>query len=424
MNILIKNVNVLQVNPKATILKNVFVGIENDIIKFINENLPDDFKYNYEIDGKHKLLMPGMTNAHTHIPMSLLKGLGSDKVLMDWLYNHVFPAEKNLSHNHVYLGSMLSCAELIMSGTTSLNDMYFHADHAAKGVLDSGLRGSIGVSVMGEDFKDVVNDIDFVYNNYNNLDNGRIQVKVAPHAMYTCSKPFLIDALDYANKHKIGIHTHIAETKDEIDYAYDKFGVTPVKYFDDLGYFNSQVIGAHCVHINDDDIEILASKKVICAHNPSSNLKLASGISPVPKLIEKGAIVTIGTDGSASNNNINMFEEMHLTSLIHKGYNLDPTVLNTSDTLKLATYNGRYIFNMDIGDVKEGYKADLILIDLRKPHLYPDIDTISNIVYSAQGSDVDTVIVDGKILMEKRELKTIDIEKLYYDIDKLEALVK
>jgi len=311
-----------------------------------------------------------------------------------------------------------------MSGTTALNDMYFSADYAAKGVYDSGLRGSIGVSVMGEDFNNVVKDIDFVYNNYNNLDNGRIQVKIAPHAMYTCSKEFLLDALNYANKLNVGIHTHIAETRDEIDYANDKFGVTPVKYYYDLGYFNSQVIAAHCVHINDDDIEILANNNVICAHNPSSNLKLGSGISPVPKLIEKGAIVTIGTDGSASNNNINMFEEMHLASMIHKGYSMNPTVLNTSDTLKIATYNGKHIFNMNIGDVAEGYKADLILLDLRKPHLYPDIDTISNIVYSAQGSDVDTVIVDGKILMEKRELKTIDIEKLYYDIDKLDSLLK
>lgn len=424
MNILIKNVNLLQVMPKATILKNMFVGIEKDIIKFISKDIPNDFVYSYEIDGKHKLLMPGMTNAHTHIPMSLLKGVGSDKVLMDWLYNHVFPAEKNLSDDHIYLGSLLSCAELIMSGTTSLNDMYFNATYSAKGVYDSGLRGSIGVSIMGDDFGAIKKDIDFVYNNYNNLDNGRIQVKIAPHAMYTCSNEFLIDSLNYANKLGVGIHTHIAETRDEVDFAHDKFGVTPVKYFYDLGYFNSQVVAAHCIHINDDDIEILASNNVICAHNPSSNLKLGSGISPVPKLIEKGAIVTIGTDGSASNNNINMFEEMHLTSMIHKGYSLDPTVLNTSDTLKLATYNGKHIFNMNIGDVAEGYKADLILIDLRKPHLYPDIDTVSNLVYSAQGSDVDTVIVDGKILMEKRELKTIDIEKLYYDIDKLEALVK
>jgi 5-methylthioadenosine/S-adenosylhomocysteine deaminase len=424
MNILIKNVNLLQVRPKATILKNMFVGIEEDIIKFISKDIPNDFVYSYEIDGKHKLLMPGMTNAHTHIPMSLLKGVGSDKVLMDWLYNHVFPAEKNLSDDHIYLGSLLSCAELIMSGTTSLNDMYFNATYSAKGVYDSGLRGSIGVSIMGDDFGAIKKDIDFVYNNYNNLDNGRVQVKIAPHAMYTCSNEFLIDSLNYANRLGVGIHTHIAETRDEVDFAHDKFGVTPVKYFYDLGYFNSQVVAAHCIHINDDDIEILASNKVICAHNPSSNLKLGSGISPVPKLIEKGAIVTIGTDGSASNNNINMFEEMHLTSLIHKGYGMNPTVLNTSDTIKLSTYNGRHIFNMDIGDVAEGYKADLILIDLRKPHLYPDIDTISNIVYSAQGSDVDTVIVDGKILMEKRELKTIDIEKLYYDIDKLDSLIK
>jgi len=424
MNILIKNVNVLQVENKASILKNMFVGIEKDIIKFINKDIPKDFEYNYEIDGNHKLLMPGMTNAHTHIPMSLLKGLGSDKVLMDWLYNHVFPAEKNLSHNHIYLGSLLSCAELIMSGTTSLNDMYFNADYAAKGVYDSGLRGSIGVSIMGENFNDFKKDIDFVYDNYHNLDNGRVQVKIAPHAMYTCSKEFLVDTLNYANKLNIGIHTHIAETKDELDYAYDKYGVTPVKYFYDLGYFNTKVIAAHCVHINDDDIDILADNKVICAHNPSSNLKLASGIAPIPKLLKRGGIVTIGTDGSASNNNVNMFEEMHLASLIHKGYTLDPTVVNTSESIKIATYNGKYIFDMEIGNVAEGYKADLILIDLRKPHLYPDIDTISNIVYSAQGSDVDTVIVDGKILMEKKELKTIDIEKLYYDIDKLESLVK
>ncbi|SHJ89622.1 amidohydrolase [Tepidibacter formicigenes] len=421
MKILIKNIDIIRCKEEVKVEKNVFVGIENDKIKFISKNFLSDFKADYEIDGKNKLLMPGFINSHTHLPMSLLRSVGSDTSLMDWLYNHIFPKERTLTKNHIYLGSLLTLAEMIKCGTTGINDMYFMAGEVAKAAYDSGIRASIGVNIVGDEFKDNMKlEIKDIYERYNNIDNGRININLAPHAMYTCSKELLKGVLSYAKKLNVSIHTHIAETQDEYNYSMEKFGVSPVKYFDDLGYFDLKVMAAHCVHLNDEDIDIMVRKKVICSHNPTSNLKLASGISPIPKLLKKGAIVTIGTDGCASNNNVNIIEEMHIASLIHKGYNLDPTLVKSSQVLKMATTSGKYIFGINnMGDIKEGYKADLTIIDLNKPHLYPNNDTISNIVYSAQGSDVDTVIVDGKILMEKRELKTIDLEKVYYEIEKI-----
>ncbi|OPJ56522.1 amidohydrolase [Alkalithermobacter paradoxus] len=421
MKILIRNVDIIQYDEEVKIQKSVFVGIENDQIKFISKNILENFAADYEIDGKDKLMMPGFVNSHTHLPMSLLRNVGSDTSLMDWLYNHIFPREKNMSNQHIYYGSLLTLAEMIKCGTTGINDMYFLAEDVCKAAYDSGIRGSLGVSINGDVLKDdMKREIRDIHQKYNGIDGGRIQVAIAPHAMYTCSREFLIDSLHLAKELNANIHTHIAETKTEYDYSIEKYGVSPVKYFDELGYFDLKVMAAHCVHLNDEDIKILSDKKVICLHNPTSNLKLASGFSPIQKIHASGGIVTIGTDGCASNNNVNMFEEMHITSLIHKGYNMDPTLIKAHDVLKMATQNGKHIFGIDnMGDIKEGYKADLILIDMKKPHLYPNFDTVSNLVYSAQGSDVDTVIVNGKILMEKGELKTIDLEKLYFEIDKI-----
>lgn len=421
MKILIKNIDIVHNSQEFEVKKNVFVGIENDKIKFISENRKDNFKADYEIHGKNKLLMPGFINSHTHIPMSLLRSVGSDTSLMDWLYNHIFPREGKLKNEHVYLGSMLTLAEMIMCGTTGINDMYFMAGEVAKATSHSGIRAAIGVSINGDKLTEKVrNNIENVYRKYNNLDDGRIQVNIAPHAMYTCSKELLMDTLDYARKLNTNIHTHISETKEEYNYSIEKHGVSPIKYFYDLGYFDLKVMAAHCVHLNEEDIDIISKNNVICLHNPTSNLKLASGISPIPKLLDSNAIVTIGTDGCASNNNVNILEEMHIASLIHKGYNLNPNLIKASQALKMSTANGKHIFGIEnMGDIKEGYKADLIILDMNKPHLYPNYDTISNIVYSAQGSDVDTVIVNGKILMEKRELKTIDLEKIYFEIEKI-----
>ncbi|KXZ40196.1 5-methylthioadenosine/S-adenosylhomocysteine deaminase [Alkalithermobacter thermoalcaliphilus JW-YL-7 = DSM 7308] len=421
MKILIKDVDIIQYNEEIEVKKSVFVGIENDTIKFISEKKLENFNPDYEIDGKNKLLLPGFINSHTHLPMSLLRNVGSDTSLMDWLYNHIFPKEKTLTKEHIYYGSILTLAEMIKCGTTGINDMYFLSENVCKAAYDSGIRASIGVSINGDILSEnIKQEIKQVYSKYHNLDNGRIQVAIAPHAMYTCSKEFLIDSLELAKQLNVSIHTHIAETKTEYDYSIEKYGVSPVKYFDELGYFDIKVMAAHCVHLDDEDIDIISNKKVICLHNPSSNLKLASGFSPIHKIIAKQGIVTIGTDGCASNNNVNIIEEMHIASLIHKGYNMDPMLVKASEVLKMATQNGKHIFGIDnMGNIREGYKADLVMIDMNKPHLYPNFDTVSNIVYSAQGSDVDTVIVDGKILMEKRQLKTIDLEKLYFEINKL-----
>lgn len=311
---------------------------------------------------------------------------------------------------------------MIQSGTTAFCDMYFFMDQVGKALEESGIRGVLTRGLIEEQGKneEKLDETKDLYNNWHGKGNGRIKVMVAPHAPYTCSPDFLKETIKLANELNTGIHIHLSETKKEVEDSYKNFGKSPIKHVYDLGLFDVHTIAAHCVHVDDEDIEIMKEKNVYPVNNPGSNLKLASGFAPVDKMLKKGISVALGTDGSSSNNNLNMFEEINLAAIVNKAVNLDAVSVPALDALKMSTVNGAKALAWfdEIGSVEAGKKADLILIDMDKPHLYPRHNIISALAYTVQASDVDTVIVDGRIIMEKREIKTLDVEKIKYMAEK------
>ncbi len=422
MNLLIKNVTLLPMDGKNEIIDNTNIYIKGDKIAHIGE-IKEDVKADRVIDGNKKLAMPGLINAHTHIGMSLFRNYADDLPLHDWLTKKIWPQEAKLRAEDVYWGSLLSMVEMIQSGTTTFLDMYFFMEEVGKGLLESGMRGVLSRGVIEEEGKEKekIEDTRSLYREWNGQGEGRIRVAVAPHAPYTCSPDYLKELLDLAVELNAPIHIHLSETKKEVEDSYKLYGKSPIKHVYDLGLFKQPTIAAHCVHVDDEDIRILKDNNVSPVNNPSSNLKLASGFAPVDRMLKAGVNVALGTDGSASNNNLNMFEEIHLASILNKGVNLDAISVKAIDALKMATINGAKALQWDdeIGSIQVNKKADIILIDLDKPHLYPLHNLISLLAYSAQGSDVDTVIIDGNIVMENREIKTLDVEKIIYNAEKL-----
>ncbi len=421
MKLLLKNADIITVNNKKEVLKNTNIGIENDLIKFIGE-VPKDFEPNNIIDCKGKVVMPGLCNSHTHVSMSLLRNYANDLPLFQWLSEKIWPIEDKFNENHVYWGSMLSIAEMIKSGTTSFSDMYFFMEEVAKAVDETGVRGVLSRGMMGESAKgdQRFDELRSLYKNYNGAANGRITVMAGPHAPYTCSDEYLKSVMDIASELNVPIHIHLSESRGEVEESIKKYGKSPIEHMEELGLFKFKTLAAHCVHLSDNDINILKSNNVSVANNPGSNLKLGNGFAPVKKLLDKGVNVALGTDGASSNNNQNMFEEMNLASIINKAVCEDTTVVPAIKAIEMGTVNGALAMNLNnVGAVEAGKKADLIVVDFNKPHLYPNLDMVSSIVYSAQGSDVSHVIVNGKVLMDNYELKTIDIEKVIYNVEKI-----
>ena len=422
MNILIKNINLLPMDGKEEVIKDTNIYIEGDKITHIGE-LKEGIKVDRIIDGKNKIAMPGLINSHTHIGMSLLRNFADDLPLHQWLTQKIWPTEANLKAEDVYWASLLSMVEMIQSGTTAFCDMYFFMDEVGKGLEEIGMRGILTRGLIEDQGKNEEKLLDTknLYKNWHGKGNGRIKVMVAPHAPYTCSPEFLGDIMDLAKELDTGIHIHLSETEKEVKDSFEKWGKSPIEHVYDLGLFEFHTVAAHCVHVNQKDMEIIKSKNVNPVNNPSSNLKLASGFAPVDEMLKMGINLGLGTDGSSSNNNLNMFEEIHIASIVNKAVNKDAVAVPAIEVLKMATINGAKAldWNEDIGSIEIGKKADIILIDINKPHLYPIHNIISLLAYSVQGSDVDTVIVDGKILMENREMKTVDVEKIMYNTDKI-----
>jgi len=417
MNTLIKNARVLVFEDGKLLTKEADIAISGNRISQIGQ-IKHEFEFQKIIDAKKMLAMPGLINAHTHLAMVLFRNYADDMPLFDWLTKKIWPLEAKLTAGAIYSGSILGIAELIRSGVTGFLDMYFFADETIRAALETGVRVYVARGLTDEEEgKEVqLNETRRLFNKYHGQD-GMVKIYAGPHAPYTCSPRYLKKVLELAQELDIGIHIHLSETRKEVEESMQKWGKTPIKHVYDLGLFERPTIAAHCVHLNDDDIGILAESKVSVAHNPSSNLKLASGFAPVEKMIKAGVNVALGTDGASSNNNLNMFEEMHLASIIHKAVNYDAVSVPAETVIKMATINGAKALGVEdeLGSIEVGKKADIILIDLRKPHLVPFNNPLSAICYSAQGSDVHTVIVDGKVLMENYELKTIDIEKAMYD---------
>lgn len=427
MNILLKNINIITADIENKFIKNGYIGIRDGLIEFITNSHNETNNFNAEkiIDGKNKLVMPGLVNTHTHCAMTLLRNFADDLALEEWLFKRVFPAESRLTSEDVYWGTLLGISEMIMSGTTTFADMYLHMDEVAKAVAGSGIRANLSKSPLRFNVGEKSQTVDETdgcleyYKNWNNSSNGRIKVYIEVHSAYLFDENSLKNSSDLAKELGTGIQIHLLETLREREESFKKYGVDAAEACLKCGIFDVPVIAAHCVHLSDIDIEILKLKNVNVAHNPTSNLKLASGIARIPYMIDKGINVALGTDGTASNNNLNMFEEMNLAALIHKGENRNPTLISAEQAISMATANGANAvgFGGEIGCIKKGMKADLIILDTDKPHFYPLNNPLSAVVYSAQGSDVKTVIIDGEIVMEKRELKTIDFEKVKWKVN-------
>ena len=421
--IIIKNGQYLELQNESLSVKAGDILIENDRIVDIAQEIND--KEARIIDADRCLVMPGLVNTHTHAAMTLLRSYADDMELKPWLEEKIWPAEANLNGEHVYWGSKLAFLEMIKSGTTTFSDMYFVLEGVAVAAVVLGFRGvrSRGlIEFTDPECKSIRENIELI-RKYHRKGDGRITCLFGPHAPYTCTPGYMAKIMEAAEKEGVGLHIHIAETKQEADDIRKLYGKSPVAHLRDLGVFEHHVVAAHCVHVSEEDLQILKEKNVGVCHNPTSNLKLASGVAPVPKMLEMGINVGIGTDGTSSNNNLNMFEEMHITSLIHKGYQLDPLVVSAEDVLKMATIGGARVLGLEkeIGSVEIGKKADLILVDLEKPHLYPKADLIANMVYSAQGSDVKTVLIDGKIVLENYSLMSYDEREI---MEKAEEMKK
>lgn len=382
----------------------------------------DGVPYDEIIDGKGMLALPGLVNTHTHVAMTLFRSYADDLALMDWLQNMIWPAEAHLDDDIVYWGSMLAFAEMIRGGTTAFCDMYMFMDSCAQAAEAAGIRGNIARGLAGvtpNGVKALEENVE-LYRKWNNGADGRIRVMLGPHAPYTCPPDYLKKVRDTAEQYGIPIHIHLSETKGEVDTCREKFGVTPIALMNQIGLFDVPTLAAHCVHVTEDDIAIMAEKQVCVAHNPGSNLKLASGIAPVPAMRKAGIVVGLGTDGASSNNKLDMFAEMRLAALIHKAASLDPFAIKAEEALQMGTKDGAMCLGYDdLGELKEGYLADLILVNRSGWHWKPRFNSISLAVYAGNSMDVDTVMVNGKVLMRHKELLTIDTEKLDYEVQRV-----
>lgn len=423
MNILIKNTNLITMNSKKEVLKNADLAIQDGKIKYIN-NIPESYLAEKIINGVDKITMPGLINTHTHIPMSLFRNYADDLPFWKWLHERILPAEKNITGKHVYYGSMLSIAEMIRSGITSFVDMYFLVEDIAKAVSETGIRGFLALSVTdteGEEERNKnVEETRELIESLDNSANGRINIRIAPHAPYSCSDKLLKELVKLSKEYNKGINIHLSESEKEIGDSMKTYGKSPVERLNDLGVFDVSTIAVHCVYLSDRDIEILKEKNISVSNNPGSNLKLGNGFTRINDLLDNNINVCLGTDGSASNNNLNMFEEMTIASLINKGISKNPESVPAQKALEMATINGaKALGRNDLGSIEINKKADIIMIDLDKPHFYPRNDLVASLVYSAQASDVDTVIVDGNILMENKEILTLDLNEIKEKAEKL-----
>lgn len=415
MNILVKGASVLQ--PDYT-TKVADIAITDDKIVAVGE-VPAGFVADNTINGKDKFAVPGFVNTHTHASMTLLRSYADDLALMDWLNNHIWPVEAKMVEKDIRVGGELAVLEMIKSGTTAFLDMYGPylesvIDVTAKaGIRGVFSRGPIGF-IPGQD--KVLDENVTMYKNYNGTADGRITVAMGVHAPYTCPPEFCEKAAGLAKDNGMHMHIHMSETQDEINQMQEKYGKRPFKYIEETGLFDVPAIAAHCVWLDDEDFAIMKKHNIAVAHNPASNMKLASGIAPVPRMLKEGITVGLGTDGTSSNNNLDMLEEIRLAAILHKVNELDPLSVPAAEALKMGTETGaKAIWLDDTGVIAPGKKADIVLYDLNRPEWCPHHNLVSLLVYSASSASADTMICNGKVIMEKGKVLTMDEERILHE---------
>lgn len=359
------------------------------------------------IDGQGQAILPSFINCHTHAAMSLLRGYADDMELQTWLNSYIWPLESRLDPEDIYIGAKLACLEMIKTGTTFFNDMYWCFESTARAVQEMGLRAALSSVFIDFDHPQTADKHWQECLRLFSIRAGfgpRIIFALGPHAVYSVSKKSLLQIRDLAQKHGLLIHMHVSETQKEVQDCLNKHGLSPVQYLDHLGLLGPNLCACHCIWLNQKDMELLAANQVKVVHNPVSNLKLCAGRFPYPELQKRGLQIGLGTDGCSSNNNLDMLEEMKIAALEAKAWTMDPTTMPASEIHQVATLGGAQIFGLQAGRIAEGWLADCILVDLDHPQLIPDYNLISNIVYSANGDCVKTTICDGKVLMLERQV--------------------
>lgn len=393
--------------------------------KLVSEYLPLQ-----SLDVSNCVVMPGLINAHTHAAMTLFRGLADDLPLMDWLQKHIFPAELKLTEEWVYWGTLLACAEMIASGTTTFCDMYLFEHKVAEAAKAAGVRALVGEVLY-----------DFPSPHYGPPEDGLkfteslirewqgdplIRIAVEPHAPYTCSPELLRQCHDLAIRHGVPLVIHLSETQFEVQQILERYGHRPVRHLERLGLLGPHLIADHCVALDDADMQALAEHRVQVAHNPESNMKLASGIAPVPQLLQMGVNVALGTDGCASNNDLDLFSEMDTCAKLHKVASLDPTALPDEAVLRMATRNGAKALGFEgrLGELAPGRLADLVVLDFDKPHLTPLYEPTSHLVYTARGSDVRHTVIHGRLVMQDRSILSMDVAEVLHHVRHIAKVVK
>ncbi len=413
------------IDENFDVREHYFVGIKGDRITYLGASRPkEDFGEIYK--GKNKLLLPAFYDLHSHLPMVLLRGYGENLPLMDWLNTKIFPFEAGLTDDDMYYGCLMGIAEMLRFGIGAASEMYLSQKPLCRAFLESGAKGNVSrcVSCFDPDtsyfdmpqYKEVTESIA----EFNNADNGRLRAEFSLHSEYTSTEKVARGMAEAALKAGSSMHVHVSETSGEVKACKARHGgKSPVKYLADIGLFDVPTVAAHCVHTDDEDVAILKEKNVTVAANPKSNLKLASGVSQTAKLIGAGVNVGIGTDSVVSNNNLNMIEEMRFFNLLQKGVNYDPTLITPKQTLYAATRAGALAQHRDdCGLIKEGFKADITVLDTDKIYMKPVHGMLNNLIYSAQGTDVVLTVVDGRVLYRDGSYPTLDIEKITYECER------
>jgi 5-methylthioadenosine/S-adenosylhomocysteine deaminase len=429
LKILIRNAYIVTMDSADRVLGCGAVAVEDGRIAFVGaeKELPAGFSAQKVIDAQGGALLPGLVNAHTHLAMTLLRGYGSDLNLQDWLEKKVWPAEDRLKQGDCYWGAMLGLAEMIRSGTTAFLDMYMFMDETARAVEETGMRAVLSRGVVGKspNFKTAMAESEALFRDFNGAADGRLTVMMAPHAEYTNDEQTIRQIVELAHKLGCGIHVHLQETQTETEGCRQRYGMSTAEWFEKVGLFTRHVVAAHCVTLTDADIAILKQYNASAAHNPGSNMKLASGIAPVAEMLKAGVNVALGTDGASSNNNLDMLEETRLAALLAKLRCGDPAAVTAYEALKMATRGGAVALGIDniSGSIEVGKDADIILISGSSPAMHPRTDIISNIVYSASSADVSMTMVKGRVLMENAQLAGIDLDKICHEAGKISAQI-
>jgi len=434
IDLVVKGTHIVTMDAAGTVIENGAVAIDDGVILAVGpvQDVMDAYSPSVTLEGEQRVVMPGLVNGHSHAAMTLLRGLADDLALMDWLQNYIFPAEVEfVDADFVRIGTELACWEMIRGGTTTFVDMYYYPDTIAEVVQNCGMRALISATVIDQRSPDAEDANDGISKGAGFIErwknrNSRITPIYGPHANYTLNAEQLKATRAAAMEHGVPISIHLSESPFELQYSQDTYGMPSIEMFESIGFFEGPTIAAHVVWPTRDEIPILAERKVGVIHNPTSNMKIASGISPITEMLEAGVRVGLGTDGAASNNDLDMWEEMRLAALLQKVDRMDPTAIPAMTVLRMATSGGATAIGLgeQIGSLEVGKRADLIQVAFEDVHHVPTYDVVSHLVYVTDEQDVASVVVDGKVLMYERKVTALDTERVTEEANVLAGQIK